>query len=81
MNSSEAVQEIKTGMHCATDTSNVREIFPGASQRTPVRNHGGAAQAGSRRSVGQWARVGMENGMATAEYAIATFIAVALVTL
>ncbi|MDO5753398.1 DUF4244 domain-containing protein [Arthrobacter sp.] len=76
MNSSEAVQEIKTGTHCATDTGNIREIFPGASRSTPVRNHGGRAQAGSRRSLGRRARVGMENGMATAEYAIATLAAV-----
>ncbi len=76
MNSNEAAHEIKTSAQCALDTANVREIFPGASRSAPVLNHCAGAHAGSRWAVGQRARVGMENGMATAEYAIATLAAV-----
>ncbi len=46
------------------EINNVREIFPGASNRAPVANR-------ARR----W-RPGAEAGMATAEYAIATLAAV-----
>ena len=72
MNSKEAAQAMGVGPQEACAEDNVREIFPGASRTTPVLNHG----IGLRTSAGQRARAGMESGMATAEYAIATLAAV-----
>lgn len=52
--------------------NNVREIFPGAAQSTPIDNHNAAPE----QPTGRWMRQKMEAGMATAEYAIATLAAV-----
>lgn len=53
----------RTG-HAEPDTTEVREIFPGASTAGPLRARGPGRLTGS------------ERGMATAEYAIATLAAV-----
>ena len=77
MNSNEAVHGMVPGAHCAPATENVREIFPGVSTDTPVVNRSlRANKAGKWRVGNPWARTGMEAGMATAEYAIATLAAV-----
>lgn len=58
----------------ATETTTVREIYPGASRQRPVKN-GTGRRAAATPDRG-WRRNGMEAGMATAEYAIATLAAV-----
>ncbi len=77
MRSIEAAGGTAPGMARDLADQNIREIFPGASLQAPVENpplEGGAAGTLGR---GQdWARAGMEAGMATAEYAIATLAAV-----
>ena len=77
MSSIEAVGGNAPDMARDLAEQNVREIFPGASLQAPVENPpfaSGGAGAGGR---GQdWVRTGMEAGMATAEYAIATLAAV-----
>lgn len=52
-----------------TGTAEVREIYPGARQGTPVQDF-------PRRARRQNRLLGSEAGMATAEYAIATLAAV-----
>ena len=61
----------------APEPRNVCEIFPGARRQAPVVNRPARpAAAGGLRQERRWARHGMEAGMATAEYAIATLAAV-----
>ncbi|MFC8303930.1 DUF4244 domain-containing protein [Specibacter sp. NPDC057265] len=50
----------------------ITEIFPGASRRRAVNNPGPHPP----RARSRWLRGGLEAGMATAEYAIATLAAV-----
>ena len=74
MNSLEKAQSRAAGV-VGEEPQNVSEIFPGASHQPPIDN------ARMRpRGVGRWSRgvtrQGMEAGMATAEYAIATLAAV-----
>lgn len=71
MNSLEAVAGAAAPV---PEPSVVSEIFPGASQQPPVVN-GGARRAAAKPAP-RWAREGLEAGMATAEYAIATLAAV-----
>lgn len=77
MNSFEAASGSATGTEGALETRNVTEIFPGASQRDPVANQPARPRAAlSLRKESKWAKSGLEAGMATAEYAIATLAAV-----
>lgn len=72
MNSFEAAG---AGVPDATvEPGNVREIFPGASQQSPMVN--GWARTVITRGSRRWTQNGREAGMATAEYAIATLAAV-----
>ncbi|ALV46993.1 hypothetical protein MB46_17415 [Arthrobacter alpinus] len=86
MNGNEAVRGMAVGNNDAAQ-ENVSEIFPGASQNPPVVNRSPrptrarlpwTRQAWNEKSWNgnRWARNGMETGMATAEYAIATLAAV-----
>ena len=75
MNSFETARGAAPGAADAPEHRNVSEIFPGASQQPPVVNgvnHGDFWTKACRR----WTQHGMEAGMATAEYAIATLAAV-----
>ena len=78
MSSIEAAGGSAPGMARDRVEQNVSEIFPGASLQAPVENPpfaAGASDASGARGQG-WAQAGMEAGMATAEYAIATLAAV-----
>ena len=57
---------------CEGEIPRVTEIFPGASKNNPVKNPGPHPPFMYSRGL----RGGMEAGMATAEYAIATLAAV-----
>ncbi len=56
------------------ESRTVSEIFPGASRQPRVVN--GSARRAAATPGRRWAAHGMEAGMATAEYAIATLAAV-----
>lgn len=58
----------------SAEAPKVSEIFPGASQLPPVVN--ASARRDGMKGMRGWANSGMEAGMATAEYAIATLAAV-----
>ncbi len=69
MNNHEARQQPDAGEGV---TCNITEIFPGACKNNPVKNPGPHPPFMYSRGL----RSGMEAGMATAEYAIATLAAV-----
>ena len=72
MNSNDAAHGVVTRTASKVDLDNVAEIFPGASNNVPVANR----PIRSVRSRWWRPRAGLEAGMATAEYAIATLAAV-----
>lgn len=72
MNSFEAVGA--GARDAAVEPGNVREIFPGASQQSPLTSD--SARTPTMRGSHRWTHNGRETGMATAEYAIATLAAV-----
>src|SRR4051794_27867830 len=87
MNSNDAAHGMLVRHDEVLDHDNVSEIFPGASQSPPVVNR--AVGTDRERlpwlralwsvwswNAKRWAKSGMESGMATAEYAIATLAAV-----
>lgn len=77
MNSFEPASGRALGAEGALEIQNVTEIFPGASQTMPVVNCPARPGAANRvPKERKWAKNGMEAGMATAEYAIATLAAV-----
>ena len=77
MNSFETARGSARGNDSVLEARNVSEIFPGARQQAPVVNPpAGPGAAGGPGREREWARHGMEAGMATAEYAIATLAAV-----
>lgn len=72
MNSNDAAQGMSSGAEGKLAVDNIAEIFPGASRNAPVRN-----KPATSRRVWRWRpQTGLEAGMATAEYAIATLAAV-----
>ncbi|MFQ4150119.1 DUF4244 domain-containing protein [Arthrobacter sp. LAPM80] len=86
MKNNDAATGLAPGAEEVFDGGNVSEIFPGASMNKPVLNPPNPAWpaeteqpalglAGAKRAR-KWAKDGMEAGMATAEYAIATLAAV-----
>lgn len=72
MSSNGAVPTMTTGAEGNLALGNVTEIFPGATKTAPVVNR----QFRLGRTWRWRPRAGMEAGMATAEYAIATLAAV-----
>lgn len=77
MNSFETASGSAPDAARALETQNVTEIFPGASQKAHVVNRPARPRAANGlRKEAKWAKNGMEAGMATAEYAIATLAAV-----
>ncbi|WP_245934479.1 DUF4244 domain-containing protein [Arthrobacter psychrolactophilus] len=87
MNSNDAARGMMIRSEEAVNKSNVSEIFPGASQNPPIVNksiHPERARLPWTRGLWsarswngkRWAKSGIEAGMATAEYAIATLAAV-----
>ena len=74
MNSNDAAHGVVTRTASKVDLDNVAEIFPGASNNVPVANR----PIRSVRSRWWRPRAGLEAGMATAEYAIATLAVVIL---
>lgn len=72
MSSNGAVPTMTTGAEGNLALGNVTEIFPGATKTAPVVNR----QFRPGRTWRWRPRPGMEAGMATAEYAIATLAAV-----
>lgn len=72
MSSNGAVPTMTIGVEENLASENVTEIFPGATKTAPVVNR----QVRSGRTWRLRPKTGMEAGMATAEYAIATLAAV-----
>lgn len=77
MNSNESVRGQVLGINDMSTALSVREIFPGATRHTPVVNPGIRPVRAGR----HMAHRGLEAGMATAEYAIATLAAVGFASL
>lgn len=76
MSSNGAVPTMTTGAEGLSAVDNVAEIFPGATRTAPVVNPVVNRQFRSGRAWRWRPRTGLEAGMATAEYAIATLAAV-----